>query len=132
MESRPNQMNEDMKRVALVVEDDPASKQYISLLLKKLEYEFIATETGEQALEIMKNEQVDIMLLDIALGPGMSGIELGTQLKAQSRHENTPMIAVSAFSKEEVDELQPAGFIDYLTKPYTIKELESILAKYLS
>ena len=118
-------------RTALIVEDDPGSKKYICLLLNKLNCQFIAADTGEQAIELLQEAAVDIMLLDIALGPGMSGIDLGMKLKQNGRHAETPMIAVSAFSKEEVEQLNPAGFNDYLTKPYTIKELESILDKYL-
>lgn len=116
---------------ALVVEDDPASQKYISLLLNKLEYKFIVADTGEQAIDLMKDRHVDIMLLDIALGPGMSGLDLGKELKKDNKHSETPMIAVSAFSREDVDQLKPAGFVDYLSKPFTIRELESILSKHL-
>lgn len=125
-------MSRNISCKALVVEDDPASKQYISLLLKKLNCEFIAAETGEEALELMNENVVDIMLLDIALGPGMTGIDLGAQLKQKEKHAGTPMIAVSAFSREDVEELKPAGFVDFLTKPYTINELEAILDKHLT
>ncbi|MCF7807994.1 MAG: response regulator [Candidatus Marinimicrobia bacterium] len=124
-------MSELVPKTALVVEDDPASKKYMSLLLKKLNCQFIVAESGEQALEMMKDRDVDIMLLDIALGPGMSGIDLGGILKQESRHSQTPMIAVSAFSKEDVNRLESFGFSDYLAKPYTINGLKEILDKYL-
>jgi CheY-like chemotaxis protein len=124
-------MSEMKNRTALIVEDDPGSKKYICLLMNKLNCQYIAAESGEQAIVMLKDQVVDIMLLDIALGPGMSGIDLGLQLKKESQYASTPMIAVSAFSKEEVEQLNPAGFNDYLTKPYTIKELELILKKYL-
>jgi len=78
-------MSTDKLKTILVVEDDIASKQYILLLLKRLNYEVLVAETGEQALVLMKDKIVDLMLLDIALGPGISGIELGIRLKKEER-----------------------------------------------
>ena len=115
----------------LVVEDDFASRQYLLLLLKKLEYASLAAETGEQALEMMKDKSVDIMLLDIALGPGISGLELGTVLKQENRFEGTPMVAVTAFSKDKLASLDEAGFSGYMSKPYSIVQLKELLEKYL-
>ena len=72
------------------------------------------------------------MLLDIALGPGISGLELGEQFKQKKRFAETPMVAVTAFSKDKLDNLYEMGFSEYLPKPYTIDELKSLLDKYLS
>lgn len=120
----------DLKTV-LVVEDDFASRQYLLLLLKKLEFQAHAAETGEMALQLMKENTADIMLLDIALGPGISGLELGASLKEDERFAETPMIAVTAFSKDKLATLHEAGFSDYLSKPYTIVQLKQMLEKYL-
>ncbi len=120
------------QRTVLVVEDDFASRQYLLLLLKKLEYQSHAAETGEQALEMMKDKNADIMLLDIALGPGISGLELGATLKQEDRFQNVPMVAVTAFSKDKLHTLHEAGFSDYMSKPYTIVQLKQMLEKYLT
>jgi len=116
----------------LVVEDDFASRQYLLLLLKKLEYQSHAAETGEQAIELMKDKTADIMLLDIALGPGISGLELGATFKKEDRFSDIPMVAVTAFSKDKLHTLDEAGFNDYISKPYTIVQLKAMLEKYLS
>ncbi|NQT62498.1 MAG: response regulator [Candidatus Marinimicrobia bacterium] len=116
----------------LVVEDDFASRQYLLLLLRKLEYLSIAAETGEEALELMKNNSADIFLLDIALGPGINGIELGTVLKREERFAGVPMVAVTAFTKDKLDNLDEAGFSDYMAKPYTIVQLQQLLEKHLN
>lgn len=122
--NRPN-------KLVLVIEDDHASLQYLLLLLKKLDYSTVVGKTGEEGLALMENKVVDIMLLDIALGPGISGLELGAILKKEERHANTPMVAVSAFLKEKFQDLEPSGFVDYLSKPYTITDLQNILGKHL-
>ncbi len=124
-------MNTVESKSILVVEDDFASRQYLLLLLRKLEYASIAAETGEQALELMKDQSVDMMLLDIALGPGISGLQLGQTLKQEQRFEKTPMVAVTAFSKDKLETLDEAGFSDYMSKPYTIGQLKEMLEKYL-
>jgi len=114
----------------LVVEDDFASKQYLLLLLKKLDYRVHAAETGEEALILMKDKKVDLMLLDLALGPGISGVKLGLMLKKKKKLSETPMIAVSAFSKDKFHKLKTAGFSDYLAKPFTISQLKELLTRY--
>ncbi len=118
-------------KTVLVVEDDFASRQYLLLLLKKLQYNAHSAETGEQALELMKENNADIMLLDIALGPGITGLELGETLKKDQRFVAIPMVAVTAFSKDKLETLHEAGFTDYMAKPYTIGQLRDMLEKYL-
>lgn len=123
-------LNADKRGTVLVVEDDFPSMQYLVLLLKKLNYQVLTAESGEQALVLMKDKQVDLMMLDIALGPGISGIELGILLKKEKRLSNTPMIAVSAFSRDKFKKLKTAGFVDYLAKPYTMDQLEKLIEQY--
>jgi len=125
-------MNEEKTRSILVVEDDFASRQYLLLLLKKLKFDSVAAETGEQALELMKDKKVDMMLLDIALGPGISGLELGAKLKQRTRFSTTPMVAVTAFTKDKLQTLESSGFADYMSKPYTIHQLKEMLEKHLA
>ena len=115
---------------ALVVEDDFASRQYLLLLLRKLNYSSIAAETGEEAVELMKGKDADILLIDIALGPGISGLELGAILKKEARFSKVPMVAVTAFPKDELAKFDEAGFSDYMAKPYTIVQLKQLLEKY--
>jgi two-component system sensor histidine kinase BarA len=123
--------NKRPNKLVLVIEDDHASLQYLLLLLKKLDYSAIVGKTGEEGLALMEDKVVDVMLLDIALGPGISGLELGAILKKNKRHADTPMIAVSAFLKEKCQDLKSSGFVDYLSKPYTITDLQTILGKHL-
>ncbi len=120
------------KMTVLVVEDDFSSRQYLLLLLKKLNYMAIAAETGEEALDLMKDKSADLFLLDIALGAGISGLELGAIFKKENRFHEVPMVAVTAFTKEKLETFDEAGFSDYMAKPYTVVQLKQLLEKYLS
>ena len=124
-------MKKSAKYTALVVEDDFASRQYLSFLLKRFNIEVVSAESGEQALLLIKDGDVDILLLDIALGPGITGIQLCEQLKLDARFSGTPAVAVTAFAKGNLEEFDRVGFSDYLAKPYTVDQLKELLSKYI-
>jgi len=124
--------NQHPQRVikALVVEDDPASMNYLLFLLKKWHISAIPAFSGEEALEKISNEAIDILFLDINLGDSMSGIDLLTLLRLQDAFITVPAIAVTAYHRDK-NLLIGAGFNALLTKPYNSKMLINILNKYL-
>jgi adenylate cyclase len=119
------------KYTSLVVEDDPASRSYLTLMLEELNVHAIAARSGEQALELVGAVDIDIMLLDIALGAGITGIQLCETLKRKPQYARTPSIAVTAFAREHLSEMEHMCFSDFLPKPYTLDQLKSVLSKYL-
>ena len=123
----------DKNITALVVEDDKANLKYMEFLLKKLGVKMIDTATGEKALEIIDDSNVDCMLIDINLGKGMSGIELAERLRQKVELNHIPIFAVTAYSNDEfIDEMLESGFNNYLSKPYNLNTLRVLLAEYLS
>jgi len=115
---------------ALVVEDDPANMNYLLFLLKKRHISAIPAFSGEEALEKISNEAIDILLIDINLGDSMSRIDLLTLLRLQDAFKTVPAIAVTAYYQDEKS-LTEAGFDALLFKPYNRKALINILNKYL-
>jgi CheY-like chemotaxis protein len=123
----------DKHITALVVEDNTANLKYMEFLLKKLGVKMIDTASGEKTLEIIDDCDVDCMLIDINLGTGMSGIELVEKLRQKVELNHMPIFAVTAYSNDElIDEMLEAGFNNYLSKPYNIDTLRTLLAEYLS
>jgi len=117
------------KKTLLVVEDDHGSRLLIKHLLQKMDIDVIDAQSGEEALEMVKDRSdVSGMLLDIALGQGITGLELGEQLKAKERFKNIPMVAVTAFEKQLLGDYEAKGFTGYLQKPYSVEELGSLLS----
>jgi CheY-like chemotaxis protein len=124
--------NQSDRPTILVVEDNEANLNYLVFLLKKLNLNVISAVTGEEAVDAMKNEKVDCMLLDINLGPGMSGLMLMENFRKEKRFQMLPINAVSAYYGGGLSkELIKKGFTDYLAKPFTLEELKEMLAKYL-
>jgi len=88
-----------------------------------LNVEAIFAENAESGLALVKDKDLNIWLLDIALGPGMDGIGLCIRLKKDSRYANVPAIAITAFAKDNLAKFEAAGFSSYLSKPYTADQL---------
>ncbi|MFC7454063.1 response regulator transcription factor CtrA [Insolitispirillum peregrinum] len=105
----------------LVVEDDPATRQSIELMLRKEQWVVDSTNLGEDGLEIGKLYDYDIIILDLGL-PDMDGMDVIRALRA-ARVE-TPVLILSGLNEPErkVRGLG-VGADDYLTKPFDRAEL---------
>jgi class 3 adenylate cyclase/CheY-like chemotaxis protein len=101
----------------LVVDDVPDNVEILQLRLESQDYEVITAGDGEAALEIVRDQLPDLVLLDIQM-PKLDGIETVKQLKADTALPFIPVIMVTARSdaKDVVAGLE-AGGDDYLTKP---------------
>lgn len=104
----------------LIVEDEKAIVDIIAFNLKREGFEVEEAYEGKEGLEKALSPQVDLVLLDVML-PGMDGFELLRRLREKS---NVPVIMVTA-REEERDKVLglETGADDYITKPFSIKEL---------
>ena len=106
-----------MKRQTVMIVDDTAAN--IELLSESLgdDYELIFATSGADALELIRADKPDLLLLDVMM-PGMDGYQLCTLLKGDPATRDIPIIFVTAMCQEE-DEIKglELGAIDYVTKP---------------
>jgi diguanylate cyclase (GGDEF)-like protein len=104
------------KQTVLIVDDTPANIEILSEVLSN-EYEVLFATSGQDALNIAFDQNVDLILLDIVM-PDMDGYEVCARLKKDSRTRTVPIIFVTAMDQEE-DETKglDVGAIDYLPKP---------------
>lgn len=111
-----------MSRI-LVVEDESAIAELISINLRHAGYEVTVAASFEQAQAAVDAVLPDLVLLDWML-PGQSGLGLAKQWRGQARTRELPIIMLTARS-EEGDKISglDAGADDYLTKPFSTKEL---------
>jgi signal transduction histidine kinase/CheY-like chemotaxis protein len=116
----------------LLVEDEPEVRKVIGTFLSALDVAFITAADGEQALAWLHNDgDVDLLLSDIALGPGMRGTDLARL--AQERDPDLAVLLMSGFASEmlEAEGDQPLPW-ELLRKPCTREELASALARALA
>lgn len=117
----------------LVVDDNEMNLFVVESLLKKTQVKVTTCISGEKALELVRDNRYDVILLDHMM-PGMDGIETLKQIKAMENCpcKDTPMIALTANAIVGVREMYlTEGFDDYLSKPIVGEKLEEILRKYL-
>ena len=114
-----------MNPTILVVEDEPAIQDLIQINLQMGGYRVLTHTNAEDAIKGIQHELPDLALLDWML-PGMSGIELARRLRSDSRTRSLPIILLTARGEEE-DKLKglETGADDYITKPFSVKELEA-------
>ena len=108
-----------MDRV-LAVDDNPSIQKLVSVNLQARGYAVTVADTGEDALRLFTPGDYDLVLLDLIL-PGLSGLEVCTQIRQQS---DVPIIVLSAREDEDLKvRALDAGADDYVTKPFSHEEL---------
>jgi two-component system phosphate regulon response regulator PhoB len=107
----------------LLVEDEQAIQELIAVNLEHAGHHVIRARDAEAALGIVRNALPDLLLIDWML-PGMSGVSLAKQLRQAERTRKIPIIMLTARAAEQ-DTIMglEAGADDYVTKPFSPKEL---------
>jgi DNA-binding response OmpR family regulator len=112
-----------MKSKILVVDDEEDILALLQFNLSKNGYEPICVESGEEALDIVKDIQPDLIILDLML-TGIGGYEVSTKLKVNDTTKNIPIIMLTARGEEkDIVAGLNRGVDDYITKPFSIKVL---------
>ncbi|MDT8443430.1 MAG: ATP-binding protein, partial [Desulfuromonadales bacterium] len=117
-------------RRVLLAEDNPTTQNLISILLQQMGLELVIVDNGQEAIDFLLNEKVDLILMDCQM-PYLDGLEATSQLRAQGLL--TPVVvALTAYARAE-DEQQclTAGMNDFLSKPFRQAELRDVLIKWL-
>lgn len=122
-----------MEKVILVVDDDVEIRQGIRIYLEQEKYQVIEAGDGLEAIEILANTMVHLIILDVMM-PNLDGIITTYKIRESN---NVPILMLSAKS-EDIDKIHglQVGADDYLTKPFSPLELlarvKSMLRRYLT
>ena len=113
----------------LLIDDEPESCSALSLLLTRAGYRVACSQSGEDALQQLKNRTFDLIISDLLL-PGVSGIDILKQVKEDAPETCVILITGNA-SAETAVEAMKEGALDYITKPFNFERLKLQVAKAL-
>lgn len=115
----------------LVVDDEPEMLQLISVVLSKDQYRIVTASSGQQALDIIRRDMPDLVLLDVMM-PGLDGYAVLKQLRGAPQTQNLKVMMVTAKAAEE-DILRSFadGVTDYVSKPLSPAVLRARVRRWL-
>lgn len=115
----------------LVVDDQPEQRALATSILERLGYQVEDVESGEKAIEYLKNKNADLIILDMIMDPGIDGLE--TYRKILEINPRQKAIIVSGYSEtERVNQTLELGAGQCIRKPYTIETLGLSIRKKLA
>ncbi len=115
----------------LIVDDVEEQRILGSTLLKKLGYQVWVVSSGEDAVAFVRDQSVDLVILDMIMPPGMDGLDTYKQICAL--YPDQKGIIISGYSENDrVTEAMQLGIGAYLKKPYTVEEISSVMHDVLS
>lgn len=121
-----------MSQKRILIADD--EEDYVTALQIALEaegYECLTASDGKEALDKVKGEKPDLVILDIMM-PEMNGYKVSRLLKFDAKYKDIPIIMLTARSQEKDKNLGKETRADeYVTKPFEMDNLLQLVAKYL-
>lgn len=106
----------------LIVDDVEEQRQIASGMLKELGYSVVSVSSGEEAVEYLRTNKVDLLVLDMIMDPGMDGLD--TYKKILKLHPGQKAIIASGFSEtDSVKEVQGLGAGGYIKKPFLLEKI---------
>ena len=118
-------------QTVLVVEDNPLNRELVVDLLEGAGYTVLQADEGVGLLERVKAGQPGLILLDLQL-PGLDGVTLARQLKADPATREIPVLAMTAYARlEDQERAMEAGCDGYLRKPLDTQGFLQAVARHL-
>jgi two-component system cell cycle response regulator len=109
-----------MRPKILVVEDDTAIRELIHMYLEKSGFESFTAISAEEAIDILKDQEIGIVLTDVQL-PGVNGLELTKMIR---RNYNSDIIIMTGYSLDyTIEEAMARGASDLIIKPVRLEDL---------
>ena len=119
------------KERILLVEDNPMNRRVAEFILKSQGYTVLEARDGREALDLLKNELPDLILMDLQL-PGLDGFAVTRMIKENTATKNIPVVALTAYAmKGDAERAIEAGCDGYITKPIDPDEFPETIAGHL-
>lgn len=120
------------KATILYIEDNPDNRMLVRRILLSENYGLIEAQNAAQALDLLKDAQPDLILMDINM-PDMDGYTLTSRIKSMPGFERVPIIALTAnVMRGDKEKTLEAGCDGYIQKPLDIDQLVREVERFLS
>jgi CheY-like chemotaxis protein len=117
----------EIKPRILIAEDFEENRVALKLILKHTGFDVIESQDGQQAIEAVRREEPDLVLMDITL-PVIDGLQATREIRNDEKFKWLPIIIISAHDDDEVRrQADEAGASGYISKPVEIEELKKLI-----
>jgi len=119
-----------MKKRILVVDDERNMLRLAEMMLEKIGYESLQADNAEEALRILGGTRIDLVLTDLKMPTGMSGLDLLMEMRR--RELKMPVVIMTAYGTiKSAVEAMKQGASDYILKPFDIDSIEVVISKVI-
>lgn len=128
-----NLKNKNKNKTVLIVEDNEINMKITSRFLNITGYNYSCCYNGKEALEYIKNNSIDLILMDIQM-PVMNGYEASVAIREYEKEKDfhLPIIAMTAYAMSgDREKFLKCGMDDYISKPFSVEELNKMVEKYI-
>jgi CheY-like chemotaxis protein len=120
-----------MGKKVLVIEDNELNMKLVRSLLQLGHFEVVEAENAEKGIQLAKDCQPDLILMDIQL-PGMDGLEATIKIKKDGSLNGIPVVALTSYAMQgDEEKALAAGCLGYITKPIETKIFLKTIQQYL-
>ena len=115
----------------LIVDDETDVREFAANFFRKRKVDTLTASSGEEALQILDKEKVDLILLDINMA-GITGIEVLKRIRDKNSDAKVVMVTGRKPNEEaSFDQCKELGALDYIHKPLELEELEKVVMSQL-
>ncbi len=120
-----------MAKRILIIEDYPHIVDILRMRLESSGYEVLAAYDGKEGLQKAREEQPDLIILDIML-PKLNGFKVCRLLKFDAKYKHIPIFMLTSRKKSsDIETGKETGADEYIVKPYEIGELMALIERYI-
>ena len=120
------------RKCVLIVEDNPLNMKLFTAMISAQGYRVLQASDGSHGLDLAHRQHPDLIIMDIQLPGGMSGLEVTHSLKADDTTRDIPIIATTAFAlRGDEEKILASGCDGYMAKPIAISEFLEMIEAFI-